>query len=323
MKYDIKNRLIQLLLEGWDTSSGGKIVSGERISKELGITRVMVNRYIKELMGEGFVIESKKYKGYRVLNIPDVLYSSVIQLKYAGKNSFKFIILDKLLSTNTYCLENARNLDDRTVVIANHQTQGKGRLGRSWYSEEGKDITMSILLKTNIHIDEVVKYTMSASLSVLEALRSFDIDNLFIKWPNDIMYNNKKVCGILVETILEYTTGLVEELVIGIGLNVNSNPSKVIKTSTSVYEILGFEVKRYSLIGMILSNFDSFLNKPYDYIFTSWKKNLGYIGKKVRLNYGNESLDCVLVDVSKTGEIIVDDNNTIKKFSFGEVSLVV
>lgn len=323
MKFDIKNRILELLLEGWDASGKSKTVSGEKISKELGISRVMVNRYIRELMDEGFIIEAKKYKGYRVINIPDVIYPSVIRLKYTGNNEFKFIIFDEISSTNTYCLENAKNLEDRTVVIANHQTQGKGRFGRSWYSENSKDITMSILLKPNIHIDEVVKYTMSASIAVLEALRNLDIDNLFIKWPNDIMYNDRKLCGILVETILEYTTGLVETIVIGIGLNVNSSPSRIIPTSTSVYEILGFEVKRYSLIGMILSNFDSILQMTYNSIFTEWKKNIGYIGKRICVKYGDVSLQCTLVDVSRTGEIIVDDNNTIKKFSFGEVSLIV
>lgn len=300
---------------------GNDFVSGEYISDLLNISRVMVNRYVKELISEGFEIESLKHRGYRLKMVPDVVYTPMIKSRFDIKD-YNVIIFNTLPSTNSYCLSNADKLADKTVIIARHQTQGRGRLDRSWYSENDKDITMSILLKPNIPVDKVMKYTISASLSVLDALKDFDIEDISIKWPNDIYYKDKKICGILTETTLQYDTGLVENLVIGIGLNVNSEVSKVIPNAISMYEILGFEIKRYTIIGKIISSFDHHINQTYDELFENWRKNIGFIGKKIIVKVGNEEIKCRFIDVSKTGEIIVEENNTIRKFGYGEVSII-
>lgn len=316
MKEDRKDRIIEILL-----ASG--FISGEVISSKLGISRVMVNRYIKELQYEGFDIEINKYKGYKLKNTPDKLYPSLVKHNNPEIQKYKFLIFDELLSTNTYCLNNSQDLDDRTVVIANYQTQGKGRMGREWVSEKDKDITMSILMKPGCSVNEVIRYTVSLSLAVLDAIRDFDIDEVFIKWPNDIYYKDKKICGVLTETTIQYDTGIVENLVIGVGLNVNSTPSKFIPSATSLFEILGFEIKRTTIINKILGNFERNISTSYEVVFDRWKENIGFIGKKVVVRHGNEEIRCRFVDVSKTGEIIVEDNNTIRKFGFGEVSLIV
>lgn len=309
-----KEEVLEILLKN-------DFVSGEYISSLLGISRVMVNRYVKELIAEGFEIETQKHRGYKLKAVPDVIYSSMITSRFDIKE-YTVMIFNTLPSTNTYCLANADKLKDKTIVIARNQTQGRGRLDRSWYSEKDKDITMSILLKPNIPVDKVIKYTISVALSVFDALKDFDIEDIFIKWPNDIYYKDKKICGILTETTIQYDTGLVENLVLGIGLNVNSEVSKVIPTAISMYEILGYEIKRYTIIGKIISSFDNYIKLPYEELFEKWKKNLGLIGRKIILKVGNEEIKCRLIDVSKTGEIIVEENNTIRKFGYGEVSII-
>lgn len=313
MKRNRKDEVIEALLKGG-------MVSGVAISELLGISRVMVNRYIKELQREGFGIEVRRHVGYRLYNVPDVIYPSLLKLKDLRYN---FLVFDALSSTNTYCLRNSDSLKDRTVVIAREQTQGRGRFGRNWYSERDKDVTMSIFLKLGVPFDKVIRYTISVSLAVLDAVRDFDIDEVFIKWPNDIYWRNKKLCGILAETLLQCDTGIVDVLVLGVGLNVNSSPSKVLPWAVSMYEILGFEVKRSAIIRKILINFESNISQPYDSVFERWRASMGFVGKRVVLVSGDERIECRFIDVSKSGEIIVEENGTIRKFGFGEVSLVV
>lgn len=309
-----KEDVLEILLKN-------NFVSGEYISKIVGISRVMVNKYIKELIREGFDIETQKHRGYKLKTVPDVIYPPMITSKFDIKD-YTLITFDSLPSTNTYCLSNIDKLKDKTVVIARNQTQGRGRLNRTWFSENDKDITMSILLKPNIPVDKIMKYIISSTLSVLDAIKDFDIEEVFIKWPNDIYFKDKKICGILAETTLQYDTAIVENLVIGIGINVNSRISNIIPTAISMYEILGFEIKRYTIIGKIIQSFDNYIRLPYEELFENWRKNIGFIGRKIILRIGEEEMKCTLIDVSKTGEIIVEENNTIKKFGYGEVSII-
>ncbi|MEN2997652.1 MAG: biotin--[acetyl-CoA-carboxylase] ligase [Brevinematia bacterium] len=314
MKKNKKDELLSVLLNGG-------IISGENIAKTIGISRVMVNRYIKDLQKEGFEIETYKGIGYRIATIPDVMYPSLIKSRGGPISEYEILVFDSLPSTNDYCLKNSDTIRNKTVVIAREQTKGRGRLGRSWYSEKDKDITMSIVLKPMVSTDTIIRYSISISLSVVDTLREFDIEEIFIKWPNDIYYNDKKLCGILIESTIQCDTGLVELLVLGIGLNVNSCTSRTIPTATSVYEILGFEVKRATIINKIISNFEENLSLNYDTLFKKWKGNMGLIGKNIIIKSGDEEIKCKFIDVSKSGEIIVEENNKIRKFSFGEVSL--
>ncbi|MFN4245870.1 MAG: biotin--[acetyl-CoA-carboxylase] ligase [Brevinematia bacterium] len=315
MRGNKKDGIISLLMSK-------DFVSGEQISRSLGISRVMVNRYVRMLRNEGFDIEIRKGRGYRLNNVPDVIYPSLISFKSSVLSGYKFVIFDSLPSTNSFCLENASKLSHKTVVIANDQTKGRGRMERIWISEKGKDLTMSIFLKPGIYADEVIKYSISASLAVFDTLRDFDIDNVFIKWPNDIMYENKKICGILTETTIQYDTKLVENLVIGIGLNVNSSPGSRIQNAISMFDVLGFEIKRSVIVGKIVEAFDKYVSLSYGEVFERWRSNMGFIGKVVLIKFGDEELLCRFIDVSKSGEIIVEKDNEIKKFGFGEVSLV-
>jgi len=314
-KDSIKDQIIYYLLFSSD------FVSGDKISKSIGVSRTIINRYMRELILEGFNIEIHKKKGYKIISYPDVIYPSLIYSRLGELDKkYDVLVFNEIDSTNTYCLKNFDKLNDNTVLIGRNQTKGKGRFGREWISEKDKDITMSILVKPNKDVS-ILHYTISSSLAVLKALNDFDISDLFIKWPNDIYYKDKKLCGILAETSMELTSKVVEAVVIGIGLNVNSLISSKVEGSISLYEILGFQIKRVSLISKVISYFNEFLNTSYEKLFLEWKKNMGYIGKKVVLRRGKEEIHCRLIDVSKSGEIIVEKDNTVMMFDFGEISL--
>ncbi|MGB9621539.1 MAG: biotin--[acetyl-CoA-carboxylase] ligase [Brevinematia bacterium] len=315
MRKNRKNEILQKLLHTHN------FVSGEEISKSLNISRVMVNRYIKELTKEGFEIEAQKNKGYKLNIIPDVIYKSLIEDKL-NNTKYNIIILDEVDSTNSFAISNIEKLQDRTVIIAKNQVLGKGRMGRSWISEKDKDITMSIILKPNIQIDNLFKYIVYTSLAVFKSLKDFDIDDIFIKWPNDIIYKNKKLCGILIETTIQLETKVLESIVIGVGLNVNSKISERIPTATSVSEILGFEVKRDVIISKILNNFENLLSSDFEKTFNEWKERVAYIGKEIILSSIDGDKKCKLLDVSKTGEIVVEEEGgTLKIYTSGEISL--
>ncbi len=314
-KGTIKDRIINCLLTRED------FVSGDVIAKEIGVSRTIINRYIKELLLEGFDIESRKKEGYKLVSYPDVLYPSLINFRLGElSRKYSIVIFDEIDSTNTYCLKNFDRMNDYTVLIARAQLSGKGRFGREWISEKDRDITMSILLKPNSEVN-VLKYIIASSLAVLRTLRSFDVSDLFIKWPNDIYYGGRKLCGILTETSIEMTSKVVEAIVIGIGLNVNSVISEKVENAISLYEILGFQVRRVFIISQILTYFDEFMNMNYDEIFSEWKENMGYLGEEIIVKRGDEELECRFVDVSRSGEIVVEKDRKIMMFSFGEITL--
>lgn len=295
-------------------------ISGEIISKELGISRTMVNRYIKELIKEGFEIDTKNNKGYKLKIVPDVLYKPLIENKLENKN-YEIVILDDVDSTNNFAISNIQKFPDRTVVIAKNQTSGRGRMGRTWISEKDKDITMSIILKPNSPIDNLFKYVVYTSLAVFKTLKEFDIENISIKWPNDIIYKDKKLCGILIETTLELETKTIEAVIIGIGLNVNSRISNELPTAISVSEILGFEVKRNIIIAKILNIFERLINSNFESVLEEWKQKIAYLREYINIHLPNGEIRCKFLDISKTGEIIVEENGTIKMYNSGEISL--
>ncbi len=300
-------------------------VSGEEISKELNISRTMVWKYVEQLIKEGIEIESSPKKGYKILKIPEMIIPTFIKSKLHTKRIGKKIILfEEIDSTNTYCMANSDNLEDGTVVITKHQIRGKGRFGREWISSKDKDITMSILLKPNKSLENIFKITASASLAVLYAVRDFDLDTpekFGIKWPNDIYYESKKLCGILSEVKLEYSSRITEAVVIGIGLNVNSTISEKINNATSLFEISGYEISRNSIISKILNYFESILEDDFSKTFENWKSNLLYLGKNIYVIHGDTVIYGKFIDVNTEGNLILDINGDLKMFTYGEISI--
>lgn len=319
----MKNEILKLLKESED------FISGESISKEFGVTRAAIWKSIKALKEEGYDIESISKKGYRLLSSPDILsYEEVkenLNAKFIGNKIYYY---DSIDSTNKMAKDIAHREEEGTVIVAEEQLEGRGRLGRTWESPKKKGIYFSIILKPRVSPTKVAKLTLLGAAAVNLALDEIGIHSQ-IKWPNDIVINGKKVCGILTEMSSELN--LINYVVIGIGINVNlgeENISEDIKHKATSLKIESKnEVSRKNLLAAILNRFEELyvLFKDDGEIADAieiCRNNSAVIGKEVLVMDGNDEKVGKAIDINEDGELIVvfEDGKAESIFS-GEISI--
>lgn len=311
-------------------------VSGEYLSTVLGVSRTAIWKVINELKEEGYVIESSSKKGYRLSADSDVLNSFEIneglKTKVLGRN---IVYLDQIDSTNNYAKKIAfEGCEEGTLVVADYQTCGRGRLGRDWNSSDKKGVWMSLVLRPDIPFEEVQMLTLAVSVAVVQALFEYAQIEAGIKWPNDIIIKGKKVCGILVEMNMEVDK--INFLVLGIGLNVNQRKDdfkeelldRAISLNMHLEETSGSQktLKRNELIATILLKFEEIYDKvkcgAFEDIISEWKKYSVTLGKEVSIIYKNEQYRGIAEDITKEGKLIVKcEDGTVKEVFSGEVSV--
>ena len=238
-------------------------MSGEKISEELGVSRAAIWKYIKIIKEDGYEIEAISRKGYRIISAPDVLtfeeVKNLLSTLSIGKN---IVYYDSVGSTNSIAKELAESGEQHgTVVISEEQTTGRGRLGRNWISPKYKGISMSIILRPKIVTENISQITLIGAAAVYKAILKMGI-RTSIKWPNDIVLNSKKVCGILTEMSGEIDR--INYLVMGIGINVNLEekdlPMDLKDMATSLKIESGKYVDRKLLLANVLNIFEKLYN---------------------------------------------------------------
>lgn len=241
-------------------------------------------------------------------------------------NSFvkNLIYYDEIDSTNNAA--KAYDCVDTTLFVANKQTAGKGRMGRVWQSEEGAGIYMSLALLPDMEIERVMQITLISALAVRKAICDFCGVSTQIKWPNDIVYEGKKVCGILTEATVE--KGIAKKVIAGIGVNVNNTAfaDDISRIATSLRLITGKDISREKLINCIIDKFEAYYkmltDQKLDEIIGEYKNYCVNIGKKVTFVYKSQAVQATATDITPTGELVAqnDDGTTITVNS-GEVSV--
>lgn len=230
---------------------------------------------------------------------------------------FKIINFNTLPSTNKYLKENYQNYDEFTVVITDNQTNGKGRMARVWNSTSNS-LTFSILLKPNLDTNKIANISLVVGASICKVIKKYIPSS--IKWPNDIIVNNKKLSGILVEGV---STNKIDAIIVGIGINVNDekfNDDLLIK-ATSLKKELNKEINKQQLLQEILNEFYDlyikFINNNNEYLDICINNN--YLkNKTVYLN--NEQIK--VLDITNNGNLLIEDSNQQQKeLYFGEVTL--
>lgn len=309
----------------------GEYVSGEYISSRLGISRTAVWKYIKRLRQEGYDIESQTNSGYRLIKSPDILSHYEIQpllnTKFIGKEIKYYESID---STNALAKKIAEEpFKEGTVIIADEQTAGRGRLGRQWTSPKGKGIWMTILLKPDILPADASKLTLAAAYAICKGLeRCFGL-NAGIKWPNDIVVGGKKLCGILTEMSADIDE--IKYVAVGIGINANLDisdfDSEVASKATSLKLEMGRAVPRKTVAACVLNEFEGVYedfakNGSIGGFLKEYKDKSAVLGKDVRIIYKKEELFGKAVDISSEGHLVVKlaDGST-KEVVSGEVSV--
>lgn len=312
-------------------ASGG-YVSGEYLSQCLGMTRTAIWKRMAALKKEGFIIEASTRKGYR-LKADTSSYGRLaimqgLSTRHLGRE-LKFY--EEVDSTSTQLKQlAAEGAPHGTVIIADCQNAGRGRLGRSFSSVGGKGIWMSVLLRPELHPSEVQSLTLAAPVAVLKALEPLKIPGVGIKWPNDILIGKKKICGILTELSAELDR--VNWVIAGIGLNVNHAsedfPEELLEiaSSLSINDKDHKAFDRSSLAAGILNQFeevyDHYLDKGSSWIVEEWKRYNLTLGKKVRLISQQGETIGMAYDLLPDGKLVVrkDDGTSIQVLS-GEISL--
>lgn len=244
-----------------------------------------------------------------------------------GKMKYKIYYYDKLESTNDKAKILAGKLEEGSIILADEQTKGRGRLGRTWHSTRGKSINMTIILKPKVKNINLQGLTLVTSVAINLALRDIGIDSQ-IKWPNDILVNNKKVSGILIEVSRAFNK--INYVIVGIGINVNQDkgeiPRVIMEKSTSLKIAKSREIDRGILLGNILNRFkesylDLKLGRNIDRIIDIYKKHSVIIGREVLLIQGKDKRRARVLDISKKGELLVKTSQGIERIGPGAGSI--
>ncbi|MCJ7857097.1 biotin--[acetyl-CoA-carboxylase] ligase [Lachnospiraceae bacterium NSJ-143] len=300
-------------------------VSGEKLGEILGVSRSAVWKEIRALRNDGYKIDAVTNRGYKINGVGDVINSS--EIKTDCVIGSEVICFDEVVSTNEECKKLGYSGEkEGIVVVADNQTGGKGRLGRAWSSRNGEGVYMSVLLRPDISPARLSSITLCAGLAVCLALREdFGIDAL-IKWPNDIVVDGRKICGILTE--MSGQLQKVDFVVVGIGININTRefPEEISKKASSLYCIAGREFKRSPVAKSVLTRFDSIYSVFAEYGFSAFRseyeKYCVNTGKRVRIINRSGEFEATAVGVDDDGELIVLKDNGEKTAVFsGEVSV--
>ncbi len=302
----MKGQILNILRAQQDT------LSGEAISRKLGISRVSIWKHIRKLQECGYGIEATP-KGYRFVDDPDVPYPWEFEGEVASVHYF-----EKAGSTMEIAREKARNgCPDFTVIVAGRQSRGRGRLDRTWLSAAG-GLYFTLVLRPLIPPALSPLVNFGASLTLARILREMFGIQADVKWPNDILVGNRKLSGMLSE--MEAEADRVAYVNIGIGLNVNNDAATEEQRAVSLAQLMGKTVKKKEILERFLKEFRTFMQElPLDRVISEWKQFTSTLNRSVRVVTYKDTTQGFAEDVDDDGALIVrlDDGST-RKVVYGD-----
>ena len=304
-------------------------ISGQELCNRFGVSRTAVWKAINQLKEAGYEIEAQQNKGYRLMAAPDLMTEAEIKsLMHTDWVAKEVLYFDTIDSANTKAQELAeKGYPSGTLVVADKQESGKGRRGRSWVSPSGTGIFMTLMIKPDINPNNASMLTLVAALAVAKAITSVTGEEAMIKWPNDIVVNGKKVCGILTEMNAQFD--YINHIVVGIGINVHNEsfPEEISQMASSLMiEAGGKRFHRAQIIADTMSYFeqyyDTFLKtQDLSALVREYDELLVNRNKSVRVLDPKEPFDGKAMGITPKGELIVDTWESRKLVSSGEVSV--
>lgn len=319
----MKEEILRLL------RSADGYISGQELCNRFGVSRTAVWKAINQLKEAGYEIEAQQNKGYKLMAAPDLMTEAEIKsLMHTDWVAKEVLYFDTIDSTNTKAQELAeKGYPSGTLVVADKQDSGKGRRGRSWVSPSGTGIFMTLMIKPDINPNNASMLTLVAALAVAKAITSVTGEEAMIKWPNDIVVNSKKVCGILTEMNAQFD--YINHIVVGIGINVHNEsfPEEISQMASSLMiEAGGKRFHRAQIIAETMSYFeryyDTFLKtQDLSALVREYDELLVNRNKSVRVLDPKEPFDGKAMGITPKGELIVDTWESRKLVSSGEVSV--
>lgn len=307
----------------------GTFFSGEALANKLNISRAAVWKAIKQLKEEGYSIKAISNKGYSLSIETDVLSREGINIFLTEENKGLDIeVYKELDSTNVYAKQLAvQGALHGTVVLAEEQTAGRGRRGRSFYSPGSTGIYMSIILRPNMEANEAILITTATSVAVAKAIETVTRIKTGIKWVNDIYIDEKKVAGILTEAVTDFESGKIECVIVGIGINFstpkNSYPDEIKEIATSLYENKPNDITRNQLVAEIINQvLASFKNLQSKEFIEDYKEKSIVIGRDIYILSNNSKTKAKAIDIDEQGGLIVlTEDGVVKTLNSGEISI--
>lgn len=308
MNTEITEQIAEQLL-----ASRGEPVSGQQLAEQYGISRTAIWKHMKELEEQGFVMETVKKKGYVLKQAPDTLQPLCIRpFLHEGGIGGNLVYETSVASTQIVAHQLAQDgAPDGTVVLAEEQTSGRGRLSRKWQSAYGKGVWMSVILRPQIPVHLAPQFTLVAAVAAAKAIEEAIGAAPSIKWPNDILIDGKKCTGILTE--LQADADGVQALIIGIGLNANQLPADFpeelegIATSLAIEK--GGSINRAKLAADVLNELSShsqlYLEEGFAPVKRIWESYSNTIGSRVRARLAKETLHGVAERITEDGVLML------------------
>lgn len=316
--------VLELLLE-----SGQDFASGEALSGKLGLSRTAVWKVVNVLRDRGYGIEALPSRGYRLVRVPDRLTAleilPLLETEDLGRTVHAF---DTLPSTSELAFKLAgEGAEHGELVIAEAQTAGRGRRGRSWASPAGKNLYASLVLRPELPPQRAPELTLLAAVAVAEALRGEGVE-ASIKWPNDLQVGGKKIAGILTELSAE--SDRVHFVVLGLGVNLNAAPSDfppdVADLATSVMRVAGHRVDRAAFVARLMKLLEQWLGlhaaEGFGPVRARWRALASTLGLEVLVKAERRELRGVAEDIDLDGALLLRTEDGVERVLAGDVEQI-
>lgn len=310
--------------------SGEEYTSGEALSGKLGLSRAAVWKHVESLRHKGYRIDAYPARGYRLVEVPDRLtpleLAPLLNTHELGQVIHAF---DTLGSTNAHAYQLAQEgADHGELVVAEHQTQGRGRRGREWVSPAGKNLYFSAILRPELPPQRAPELTLVAAVAVAETLSEAGVDAR-IKWPNDVQVQGKKIAGILTE--LSADAEQVHFVVLGVGVNLNVRqeelPEALAEIATSLWDARGERVPRALFAAALWTRLEEWLDLHAEQGFAPvrerWKALSSTLGQEVLVRSERRELRGIAEDIDPTGALMLrTPDGALERILAGDVEQV-
>ncbi|MDY5730243.1 MAG: biotin--[acetyl-CoA-carboxylase] ligase [Eubacteriales bacterium] len=315
-------QISEMILEQLISANG--FVSGQALAKYTQISRMAVWKHIQALQAQGYHIEAEHGKGYILYCDKDVLSQSCLQAESRGK--YQFTVKPSSPSTNEELRAMANECKEGTILLANMQSKGKGRMGRSFFSPGDSGIYMSILLKPQMEASCASSLTALCAVAVSEAVAQVLGVETQIKWVNDLYYQNKKVCGILCEASYNMENASLDYVVVGIGINLyapkENFPAELqsIAGALRTEQVLGLKNKLVlAIANAFFAEYENFHNSDFQ---ARYKARCFVLGRDITVHKAGQAMLAKALDINEQCALLVEYSNGMQEFlNAGEISI--
>ena len=320
---ELKHQILRILEE-----NRGNTVNGAKLASELFVTRSAVWKAMKALQKDGYHITAVTNKGYCLLSQNDIISEESIRPHLKGAaESFTIEVRQQVTSTNTLAKEMAaKGAGEGTVLIATMQTEGRGRMGRTFYSPKSSGIYFSIILRPKVSLEDSLLITTVTAVAVAQAMETVAKVKAGIKWVNDIYIGEKKVCGILTEASINFESGSLEYAIVGIGINVETKdfPEEIKHIAGALFEEKPTDSPITSiLVAEVLNNMAVYMNNITDPQYLEAYRNRSFlINRDIVVLKGKDTMNAKAIGIDEKARLIVEyEDGRTEALNSGEVSV--